>query len=74
MKLISIECKDLIRRMLKPQDERISIKEIFDHPWMNTELKKAKLKLNYGKIINFAKYSKLKTFAVSYIASQLSGK
>lgn len=75
MKKISSELKDLIKRMLVPAKERISIKEIFDHPWMKQEqINKSLLKLNFGKIINFSKYSKLKTFAVSYIASQLPSK
>ena len=32
------------------------------------------LKLNFGKLANFSKFSKMKTLAVTYIASQLSDK
>lgn len=38
------------------------------------EVNKVQLKLNFGKIISFTKYSKLKTFTVSFIASQMPGK
>ena len=81
MENISAELKDLIFRMMQPKDKRITIEQIYEHPWMKAPLTKNALKLNFGKIINFSKFSKvsylftqLKTFAVTAIASQLSGK
>ena len=75
MKKISFELKDLIKKMLVPAKNRITIDKIFQHPWVKAaELNKANIRLNYGKIINFSKYSKLKTFAVSYLASQMPSK
>ena len=75
MKHVSADLKDLIKKILVPANERITMEQIFQHPWMKAaELSKANLRLNFGKIINFSKYSKLKTFAVSYIASQMPGK
>lgn len=38
------------------------------------EMNKSDLKLNFTKIINFSKFSKLKTFAATCIASQMTGK
>ena len=75
MKHISGELKNLIKKMLVPAKVRITIEEIFNHPWMKAdEVNKVQLKLNFGKIISFTKYSKLKTFTVSFIASQMPGK
>lgn len=34
MKNVSLECKDLIKRILVPEDFRPSIEQIFAHPWM----------------------------------------
>lgn len=61
MKQVSPEVKNLIKRMLVPARERISISEIYEHPWMNVStLSKQSLKLNYGRIMSFSKYSKVK--------------
>ena len=59
MKGVSAELKNLIKRMISPLNERISIEQIFEHPWMKADLSKSNLKLNFGKIINFSKYSKV---------------
>ena len=66
------EIKDLIVRILVPADKRISIKEIFNHPWVTQKnTPKKSLKLNFKKLSKFTKFSKLKTIAVTYIASQM---
>lgn len=48
---------------------------------MNEELEKTDLKLNVAKLVNFSRYSKvqsklikLKTFAATCIAAQMTGK
>lgn len=35
---VSEQLKDLIKKILVPENERISLSEIFDHPWMKTKL------------------------------------
>jgi hypothetical protein len=34
MKAVSHQAKDLIKRILMPQKQRISIEQILKHPWM----------------------------------------
>jgi hypothetical protein len=41
---------------------------------MNSKVNNAPLKLNFNKMSNFTKFSKLKSLAVTYIASQLPEK
>jgi hypothetical protein len=46
--------------------------EIFKHPWvLQKSSPKKHIKLNFKKLTKFAKFSKLKTIAVTYIASQM---
>ncbi len=71
---VSSALKDLIKKILVEDDKRLTIKQIFDHPWMSSKASNAPLKLNFGKMSNFSKFSKLKTLAVTYIASQLPEK
>lgn len=59
MKGVSKEAKDLIARILQPADKRISIKEIFEHPWMNVNLPTTSLKLSFRKMHEFSKFSKV---------------
>jgi hypothetical protein len=59
MKNLSQELKDLIGKMLQPEKKRITMEEIFSHPWMMTNLGKTNLRLSFGKMMNFAKYSKV---------------
>ena len=33
--VISAEAKDLVSRMLAPQQSRITAKEVLAHPWLN---------------------------------------
>lgn len=34
MKKISVELKDLIKRILQPEANRLTIDQIYQHPWM----------------------------------------
>lgn len=72
MEDISSECKDLIKKILLPMDQRLSIEDIFKHPWMNKDLPAKPLKLSFGKLMNFSKFSKIKKLAATYIASRMS--
>lgn len=72
MKNVSIELKDMIVRTLLTEDKRLTIEDIFNHPWITQKPPlKRNLKLNFKKLTKYSKFSKLKTIAVTYIASQL---
>lgn len=74
MKKISSDLKDLISKILQPEDKRYTIDQILKHPWMNSSLSRSDLKVNFNKLKRFSKYCQLRKFAVSCIASQLTGK
>lgn len=59
MHKVSPYCKDLIQKLLVPENMRPSIEEIFEHPWLKTELPNTPLNLNFKKMIEFTKYSKV---------------
>ncbi len=67
---ISAELKDLIQKILVPADQRITIDEIFNHPWMLIDVPNVPLTINFHKMAAFSKYSKLKKLTAIYIASQ----
>lgn len=60
--------------MLSPVESRISIPEIFLHPWMKIEPKKTKIAINYHSLIEYSKFSKLKQIAANYLALQMTTK
>ena len=72
MKYVSAEAKDLIARMMSPVGKRISLEEVFQHPWLAGEVPNLARKLNFGKIIKSTKSSKLKKFLVYYMISEIS--
>jgi calcium-dependent protein kinase len=72
MEVVSLFLKDLIRRMLKPAEERITLDQIYQHPWMNVKIHKSTLKVDFRIMANFSKFSKIKTIAATFIASQLA--
>lgn len=72
MENVSLFCKDLIKRMLKPVEERINIDQVYKHPWMSVKPNKTSLMVDFKKMANFSKFSKIKTLAATYIASQLT--
>jgi hypothetical protein len=41
MKKVSTSVKDLIAKILQPEGKRLTIDQIYQHPWMNMELDKA---------------------------------
>ena len=73
MKKISPQLKDLIYRILQPESLRLTIDQIYQHPWMNMEESKLDFRINYSKIINFSKYSKVnhKIILVKNICSNM---
>lgn len=74
MKKVSADLKDLISKILQPEDKRYTLNQILQHPWMNTSISRKDLKINFGKLRKFSKYCQLRKFAVSSIASQFTGK
>lgn len=50
MKAVSSECKDLIKKLLLPDKDRLTIAEVFNHPWMKMELSGSPLQINYEKL------------------------
>lgn len=74
MDCVSLLLKDLIKKMLKPAKERITIEEIYKHPWMNMKISRAPITIDFKTIANFTKFSKIKTIAATYLASQMTAK
>lgn len=74
METISSSAKSLITRILMPEGKRLSPSEIFKDPWILKESSKTPLKVNFSRMASFAKFSKIKKLAATYIATQLSEK
>ncbi len=73
---ISNEAKDLIKKMLVKEDERISANDILKHPWFKITLKenndKQILKLNINNLINYVHTNKFEKMIRMFIATRLS--
>ena len=59
MKGVSNSTKDLIKKILVSDKERLTLKQLFEHPWMTEQLNKDPLKVNFAKMCNFTKFSKV---------------
>jgi hypothetical protein len=57
--------KDLISRILVTADKRITIDEIFAHPWMTKQLPSISLQLDFKKLKNFSNFSKVASILFS---------
>ena len=71
---VSLLLKDLLKKILKPSNERLSIEEIYKHPWMKMKISRTPLNVDFKTIANFSKFSKIKTIAATYLASQMTAK
>jgi len=71
-KTASAEVKDLIQRILVKADTRITIKGIFDHPWMKKRFIDENLKINFTNLLIYQKCNFLKKIMIAYIVSQLN--
>ena len=56
---LSNELVDLLRRILVPQPDRISLKDIVSHPWLGMKTGERKLNINFEKIRSYSKFSKV---------------
>lgn len=74
MEDVSLLLKDLLKKMIAPLDKRITIQQIFKHPWMKVQPKKTKLSVDFSSMVRFSKFSKLKQIAASYMAMQMNTK
>lgn len=72
MNNVSLLLKDLLKKMLKPAIERITIEEIYRHPWMTVKVNKAPISIDFKMMANFSKFSKIKVIAATYLASQMT--
>jgi hypothetical protein len=54
MKKVSPELKDLIKKILVPEEYRITVDQILSHPWMTGKSNEAPLKLDFSKMRQFA--------------------
>ncbi len=68
MEDVSLLLKDLIKKMLAPVEKRITIQDIFKHPWMKVSPKKTKMSIDFSSMVCYSKFSKLKQIAASYLA------
>lgn len=50
MKTVSAECKDLIKKLLLPDNNRLTIEGVFNHPWMKADLPDTPLEINTAKL------------------------
>lgn len=60
MKGISTLLRDLLKKILKPEGERITIEGIFNHPWMKIKPKATPIPIDFTFLLKFSKFSKLK--------------
>ncbi|MCQ2817976.1 MAG: protein kinase, partial [archaeon] len=72
-KNISEEAKDLIKKMICPQKERLSASEALQHPWFNTCVNLTKdISFNFTKFMDYANSIKLKKVVLNYIANNIN--
>jgi calcium-dependent protein kinase len=73
---VSEEAKDLIKKLLVPEDQRLSPKEALDHPWLkNRDIEQKKQDLGTNHIKRLKKFQKAKNFkkaVLTFIASRVS--
>lgn len=74
MEDVSLLLKDLIKKMLTSADKRITIEQIFKHPWMKITPKKTKMTIDFSAMVRFSKFSRLKQIAATYLAMQMTTK
>lgn len=72
---VSDDAKDLIKKLLVPEDDRLSPKEASEHPWlknMHIEAKKTDLGVNHIKRLKkFQKAKNFKKAVLTFIASRI---
>lgn len=59
MKGLSSYVKDLIKKILVPPSQRITIEGIMKHPWMTCEPNPIMIKPNIKSLASFSKFTKV---------------
>jgi calcium-dependent protein kinase len=73
MENVSNLAKELIVNMLKPDITRLTLDQIFNHPWVYGDKEKSNdLKLNFQRMQSYAKYSKFKKIITNYLVVELT--
>ena len=73
-KNISESAKDLIKKMLSSEKKRISAKEIMNHKWIKTKLRKKfekKITFDFDKLNDYKHFNFFKKLVLLYLASRL---
>ena len=73
-KNISESAKDLIKKMLCSEKKRISAKEIMNHKWIKTKLRKKlekKITFDFDKLNDYKHFNFFKKLVLLYLASRL---
>jgi calcium-dependent protein kinase len=65
---ISDEAKDLIAKMIIPQESRISASDVLRHPWLTATNLSANIKINTAGIKNFYQAERFKRIALTALA------
>lgn len=74
-KNISESAKDLLSHMLCPEKKRITAKEVMNHKWFKTKLKKLlekKITFNFDKLSKYKNFNILKKSILLFLASRLT--
>ena len=58
-KYLTKDVKDLIRKILVPADERLTLDQILKHPWMTKSLGTEPINLDLKRLKNFTSFSKV---------------
>ena len=74
MKNLSMLVKDLFKKTLVTADKRLTLQQIFEHPWMKVEARKMTIRVDFSCFIRFHRFSKIKKIAASYLAAQMAAK
>lgn len=74
MESVSMLLKDLLKKILRPASERLTIPEIYKHPWMTVKLNRSPISVDFKIMASFSKFSKIKALAATYLASQMTAK
>ena len=71
---ISKSAKDLIKKMIAPEEKRINAHEVLEHKWFknNEEKSYETLNLSLKNLKNFVKSNDLKKLTLTFIASRLN--
>ena len=71
---ISKSAKDLIKKMIAPEEKRINAHEVLEHKWFkhNEEKSNETLNLSFKSLKNFVNSNDLKKLTLTFIASRLN--